>query len=274
MPPRRAYVETTIIADALLKPGNPKCVAARAALKRYDETLLPVYAIKEFKAGIMKHYAYFHEKLVQTKSLSRTVQVIAALPDQFHRYKKNTSLEALAAAIHLGALRPSSGATAVSADEDRELADRYRLAIASLLVRSWRKRRELTTQTVQDLDCYTESPPVLGTSGFFDLKPLNCDPKGECSLADALRARPELLTKMAEAIPSSSLRQEDVKRRQVLRDLVRLKKHQYGLTPDRCRALGDAIFAFFAPSDSVVLTTNWKDHQPLANALGKAAEKP
>lgn len=178
MPPRRAFVETTVIADALLKPGNPKCAAARAALKRYDETLLPVYAIKEWKAGIVKHYAYFHEKLVQTRSLSRTVHIISALPDQFHRYKKNTSLEALAAAIHLGSQRPSAGATTTSADEDRELADRYRLAIAGLLIRSWRKRRELTTQTVQDLDCYTESPPVLSASGYFDLKPMNCDPQG------------------------------------------------------------------------------------------------
>lgn len=93
-------------------------------------------------------------------------------------------------------------------------------------------------------------------------------------MADALRARPDLLAKMAEAIPSSSLRREDIKRRQVLRDLARLKKHHYELTPERCRALGDAVFAFFAPSDCVVLTTNLKDHLPLANALGKTAEKP
>jgi hypothetical protein len=268
---RKAYVETTIIADALLKPGNPKCTAALAALKRYDTTFLPVYAIKEWKAGVVKHFAYFHEKLVQTKSLSRTIQLIAALPDQYHHYRKNTSWEALAAAVHLGSLNKPQRAESPE-DEDRELADRYRLSIASLLHRSWKKRRELTTETIQDLDCYTESPPILNASGVFDLSPINCDPEMQCALAGALRSRPDMLEKMAKAIPSASNRKEDVKRRKVLRDLVRLKN--YELTRERCRDLGDAIFAFFAPSDCVVLTTNLKDHAPLAQALGKTAEAP
>jgi len=271
MSPRKAYVETTILADALLKPGNPKCTAALAALKRYDTTLLPVYAIKEWKAGVVKYFAYFHEKLVQTKSLSRTIQVIASLPDQYHQYRKNTSWEALATAVHLGSQGRKPGAEP-SEDEDRELADRYRLSIAGLLTRSWQKRRELTTETIQDLDCYTESPPMLNASGVFDLSPNDCDSEVKCALADALFSQPELLTKLADAIPESSKRKKDVKRRQVLRDMVRLKN--YELTPDSCRALGDAIFAFFAPPDSVVLTTNLKDHAPLAQALGKSAEAP
>jgi hypothetical protein len=271
MPLRKAFVETTIIANALLKPGNEMGRAALSALARYDETFLPVYAIKEWKAGIVKHYAYFHEKLVQTKSLSRTVQLIAALPDQFHRYRKNTSLEALAEAVKLGARRGSARTTA-SLTDDEELADRYRLAVASLLIRSWRKRRQITTETIQELDCYTESPPTLSDAGTFDLTPLNCDRETECSLASALKRRPDLLTKMADAIPAASMRQEDIKRRQVLRDLVRSK--HFELTPERCRALGDAIFAFFAPPGCVILTTNIKDHAPLAEAVGKTAEKP
>ena len=39
-----------------------------------------------------------------------------------------------------------------------------------------------------------------------------------------------------------------------------------------CRDLGDAVYAFFAPPDSVVLTTNIRDHRPLAEALGKQAK--
>jgi hypothetical protein len=266
----KAYVETTIIADALLKPGNPKCSQALSALKRYDQTFLPVYSIKEWKAGIMKHYAYLHEKLVQTKSLSRTIQLIGSLPDAYHRYRKNTSLEALSAAVHLSSQTRS--ATSISANEDEELADRYRLAIAVLLMLSWEKRRQLTTETIQELDCYTESPPVLTESGVFNLSPMNCSNETECALEKALKQKPELLNMMADSIPPSSTRQEDVKRRQVLRDLARLRNFQ--LTPEKCRALGDAIFAFFAPVGCVVLTTNVKDHGPLAEAIGKSAEKP
>jgi hypothetical protein len=46
------------------------------------------------------------------------------------------------------------------------------------------------------------------------------------------------------------------------------------VTRETCRDLGDAIFAFFCPSNAVVLTTNLGDHEPLANAIGKKAEKP
>jgi hypothetical protein len=38
--------------------------------------------------------------------------------------------------------------------------------------------------------------------------------------------------------------------------------------------LGDAVFALLAPHDFVILTTNLKDHEPLASALGKTAQLP
>jgi hypothetical protein len=41
-----------------------------------------------------------------------------------------------------------------------------------------------------------------------------------------------------------------------------------------CRKLGDAFFALCAPQDAVILTTNLKDHAPLANAMGKGAKAP
>jgi len=46
------------------------------------------------------------------------------------------------------------------------------------------------------------------------------------------------------------------------------------LDRDQCRWLGDAVFAFFCPEDAVILTTNIGDHQRLAKAVGKRAEKP
>jgi hypothetical protein len=64
-----AYVETTILANILLKPGSQKQAKSQAGLERYEKTLLPVYSIKELKAGPLEHYAYFHDKLVTTKSL-------------------------------------------------------------------------------------------------------------------------------------------------------------------------------------------------------------
>jgi hypothetical protein len=45
----KAYVETTVLTNVLLKPGSKQETEAKLALSRYDETLLPVYSIKEWK---------------------------------------------------------------------------------------------------------------------------------------------------------------------------------------------------------------------------------
>jgi hypothetical protein len=72
MPVTKAYVETTVLADALLKPGA-RASAAKATIGRFSESLLPVYSIKEFKAGPLHHYVWFHGKLVQTKSWGKSL---------------------------------------------------------------------------------------------------------------------------------------------------------------------------------------------------------
>src|SRR5579871_2392092 len=90
-----AFVETTVLTDLLLKPGTAKNARATAALRRYSKTLLPVYSIKEWKAGPLDYFAYLHDKLFVTGSLRKTFAAIAALPSG---YRKSTSMEALAAA--------------------------------------------------------------------------------------------------------------------------------------------------------------------------------
>ncbi len=139
-------------------------------------------------------------------------------------------------------------------------------------IRSWRKRRKVTTEVIQDLECYTEAPPRVQKDGLFDLKPQQCDPEHECSLAAQLKARPEMLKALRDAIPENSIRREDRERRAVLKQLIRNSKSP--LDRESCCKLGDAIFAFFCPETAVVLTTNLRDHKPLAEALGKNAEAP
>jgi len=106
----RAYVETTILTNVLLKPDSKKQAAARSALSRYEETLLPVYSIKEWKAGPLDHYSYVHDKLVETRSLAYTLSAINALNPVLEARRKGTSVEALEAAAMLDlaeAVRPA-----------------------------------------------------------------------------------------------------------------------------------------------------------------------
>jgi len=261
-----AYVETTILADILLKPKSSKQERALAALYRYERTMLPVYSIKEWKAGPLDYFAYFHDKLVETKSLQKTYRAVAALA---RGNRKDTAMEAIAAAA---SVRQSRGLTGLAGGDDRDQADFYRLNIMQLIIRSWRKRRKVTTQVVDELPCYVESEPRIGKGGYFDLHPQKCDPDQECCLAPLLKAQPQRLQALRESISKTSTRKEDIKRRQALKSLI---KHP-GEKVDRetCRHLGDAVFAFFCPEGAVVLTTNLRDHQPLAAAVGRSAEKP
>ena len=266
----RAYVETTILTNVLLKPGSKKQAAARSALSRYEETLLPVYSIKEWKAGPLDHYSYVHDKLVETRSLAYTLSAINALNPVLEARRKGTSVEALEAAAMLDLAEAGSPRRDLSRDE--ELADRYRLALASLIKRSWQKRRKVTTETIQDLECYTEAEPRIGKDGFYDLTPKECERDRECCLAERLKANRDALVALRASIPENSTRSEDRNRRKVLKQLINTPKIL--LDRDQCRWLGDAVFAFFCPEDAVILTTNIGDHQRLAKAVGKRAEKP
>jgi hypothetical protein len=262
-----AYVETTVLTDLLLKPTTKKQDRAKAALARYDRTFLPVYAIKEWKAGPMLHYAWVHDKLRTTRSLAATWRAVAELPNY---YRKPTATDAVAAAAVVSKRRQPKFEGL--GDNDQAMADSYRLALASLIIRKWRECRRVTTQVIQDLECYVEAKPAIRKDGLLDLNPTLCEPDQECSLAPQLKAKPKLLEALRAAIPENSGKKENQNRRKALRQLI--KHPNIVLDRETCRHLGDAVFAFFCPANAVILTTNLKDHAPLARALGKKAESP
>jgi hypothetical protein len=270
----RAYVETTVLADALLKPG-PCAKTAKSGIQRFQESLLPVYSIKEFKAGPLSHYVWFHGKLVTTKSWAQTLaQLRKTAMSPYKTRWVSTAIEALAAAAYRN--RTTTLAQLVTkygslATDDTVLCDRYRFSLRSIIMRAWRGRRGLTTKVVDELPCYPEAD-IFEERGIIELGEVDCYPPYECSLAAKLRARPDLLTKMRTAIDAQPTKPENVKRLQVLRDLVRLPNQK--MTSKQCRHLGDAIFAYFCPADATILTTNIKDLAPLAEALGKKAALP
>src|SRR5258708_10136401 len=159
----KAYLDTTILTDCLLKPGTSEERRAKDGLKPYSKTFLPVYAIKEFKAGPLNTYAYVHDKLLQLKSLSQTLEAVRRLYRR--QYMLSTSLSALAAAVAFP--NTSNEPLVLTGEKEQQLADQYRLALASLIWRAWRRRRKVTTETIQDLECYAEGSPQWDRGGFI-----------------------------------------------------------------------------------------------------------
>lgn len=271
----KAYVDTTILTNVLLKSGvkHDTCVAA---LGRYETTEMPVYAIKEFSAGPLSYWIWCHNKLVTSRSLPDTMAAINVLFATPGRNRPATALEALGeAARHVtsgtrfGDLVDKYGA---AAEEAVVLADRHRYWMRMKVERAWRRRRSVVSSVVHALACFDENAPTIDRSGLLGPRSWKCRPVLECSLAPALRADVTALGRLRNAILAEPTKPENERRLKVLKNIIRTPKRL--VDEGACRRLGDAVFAFFAPADSVILTTNERDHRPLAAALGKKVETP
>ncbi len=270
----RAFLDTTILTDALLK--REEGARARAAIRSYtDGSLLPVYAIKEFKAGPLSNYKYFYNKLVMTKSAGVTIKALQALSRTPSRYLTSTSLEALAQSYQavtrispaeLARRYPGGGSA------DAALTDLLRLETKRLILSAWNRRRSVASETVCPLPCYTEEKPYEDRRGLLKLDPKGCKNDVECGLSVALKADLGVIERLHQAVKRLPESPEIIRRRKALREIERKPRSPLG--EGVCKALGDAVFAILAPPGSVILTTNLKDHAPLAAALGKSAEAP
>lgn len=273
MLPNSAFVDTSVLADVLLKPGTRRAQAA-AALSKFNETLLPVYAIKEFRAGPLRGFAWTHNVLVNEKSFSRAMARIHAVSRTPQRNLTSTSLEALAIASEV-ALGTKSAAEVHAqygpeVTKDNVAADELRIGLRSLIWRAWRRRRRVTSRIVNPLSCYSEPDPVEDR-GLIVVGDGRCTLEPSCALAAEFRKRRVDTQALRDVAQAQGEGREHQRRYQALRELVRTNRP---LDNGKCRALGDAVFAFLAPADSIILTTNIKDHQPLAQALGKSAISP
>jgi len=273
MMPSKALIDTTVLVDLLLKPNTAEQTQARQAVAKFKTTQLPAYAIKEFKAGALANYIYCHNKLAVTRSLSRTLKALQRLSLTPQRYKTATALEALSAVTSGDvqvSLRILSDEYGAQADVDYVNADRMRFALQMLILRAWKKRRHVTTEVILPLACYEETSPYEHR-GLLERGPVECERK-PCAMAAKMSATVEKLQLLRQVIAQLPAKTENQRRSQALRKLVRFSGK--GFSSGDCRRLGDAVFAYVCPDDSVILTTNTRDMQPLASALGKIALSP
>ena len=269
----KAFIDTTILTDILLKSDSSKKKAADA-LRRYSKTILPVYAIKEFKAGPLANYIYAHNKLCEVGSYKGTIAALSKLCRTPQRYKTATSLEALEmAGESIAKFTPKEWLEKYGdhCSMDETLCDEAKIAIKYKIFSSWKRLRKTFDKVDFPLDCYDEVAPIEKRK-LIERKPTKCRKGENCAAKSLLLQDIESLRKIRNAIDSNSKKDEDIKRRRVLKIIIQHPRVE--LTDNECRHLGDAVFACLAPPGSVILTTNTKDHIPLAESLGKKVESP
>lgn len=268
--PSKALIETTVLTNALLKPTSEGKVA-RAAIAKISETQLPLYAIKEFKAGPLRGYVWFYNKVVSSSSWE---DAICAIPLIWrHHNKMSTALKALTDfESSISKRMPADLAMQYPGQTEGEIR-RAEAAIwlRTLIFRAWRNRRKLTTRVVAPLSCYPETDPELKRNGQIDDTPVVCGVE-DCCLRPLFVRDLTKLDELLTACEQCPEKPETQKRRKALRRLYRFPTRD--LNESDCRALGDAVFVIQCPKDAVVLTTNIADHHPLAHAIGVSALSP
>lgn len=265
----KALLDTTVLTDILLKPDK-EGVAAQAAVRRYTETLLPQYAIKEFKQGPFKHYVWFHNKVKTCRSFAEAVKAIGSVFRM--RNKSMTALNALA-----------QFQTSIANSLPQDWAQRYpgqtldqiQRAEAELWLKTrihiaWSKRRKIATRVIGPLSCYAEADFKTTPDGQIICSG-TCS-ANDCCLRLEFIATPQKLHDVLAACGNLPPKQETDRRRKALKQLV--KHPNKDLEEKHCRSLGDAVFAMQCPNDAEILTTNISDHDPLARAVGVRAVAP
>src|SRR5262245_5836271 len=247
----KAFLDTTILADAVLKTGADRDRAV-ASFPRYDVLLVPGYANKEFKRGPLKAYVWLHNKVVTTDRWGDAVASIATVWRQ-----GNLNQTAMRAAADFTNCMAVANALAREIPRDgpefHALQTREaRIWLKTKIFLAWRRRGKAPFVQTAALDCYALMPPRELDNGLIDNKPTACT-LGPCCLREQFAANQDA-TERLEAACSGSTKPEMTRRRKILREICRRPRRE--LSEQQCLALGDAVFALQCPPDAVVLTTN------------------
>jgi hypothetical protein len=265
----KTVVDTTVFTDVLLK-ADAQRTTEELAIKNASETLLPVYAIKEFKSGPLHYFAWYHNKVVEASSWPEAISVIR---NNIGRRKNLPATALQAVGDFLGSigkeLPDDIGQRYPGMTLETAQLTELRTWLKQRIARAWRKRRRITTEVISPLPCYVEKDIVTTSSGQLDDDPLWCG-AADCCLRERYRRRLKEVQRLEKACVGP--KREVVRRRQAL---GRLRSHPTKPYEEKhCRALGDAVFALDCPPGGEILTTNIVDHAPLAAALNLAVRRP
>jgi len=266
----RAFLDTTILADALLKIGRDN-KQANASFARYEELLVSGYAVKEFKAGPLRGYVWLHNKIVTSRRWGDAIEAIASVWQQ--RNLSTTATRTVADFTNsMGAQLAELGLINQDGSQYQDLlAKEARIWLKTKITKAWRDHKKPRFKHVNPLSCYAVREPSEKPDGLIDSHPLRCT-LGHCCLRQQFTADLVATEKLELACKALADKPEMNKRRSVLHDIRR--KPKAPIDHGACIRLGDAVFALQCPTDAVVLTTNLVDHGPLCAALGKTAQTP
>jgi hypothetical protein len=267
-----AFIDTTILCNALNFSSKEDQNIALAALGCYKKTEIPYYALRELKAGPMSYWILAHNYLATESSIEEARSRISKA-GAFKPRQKTLGLEIIIngydAVMQL--LKEKAKSNYVPEFDEKTELENY---IARKILKAWYNRNNIANLTIQPLSCFTDSELEFeGRNLRFEDKRFGCRSDVTCGAAVNLKNQQADLDTILEVLrpPKEKLetqeKQETTGRRSALKEIS--KKAPKDFPHKKCRSIGDAYFCIMAPNDSDILTTNKIDFEPLAKALRK-----
>lgn len=265
----RAFVDTTILCEAIGLASEKKAKAALAALSRYKLTEVPTYGLKELRAGPLSSWLLAHNVLVAEDTIEAAQERLNKLSSFKPRQNVVTSqalLSGLVAVAQVG--RAESGS-------DYDVKTELENYLCRRILAVWEKRRTISN-VVQPLSCFVDEELELEERQLRFQGGSGCVTKASCGAAIELKKEQGDVKKILVALrppkEQASEKHETGRRRGALKEV--LARDSKDFPKKDCRALGDAYFCIMSPKDAEILTTNLKDFEPMAAALGKTLSSP
>ena len=153
---------------------------------------------------------------------------------------------------------------------DKDRAEDLRLGLKKLIVAAWQGGKTIPDRVMFPLRCHLLKAPMDTADGLIQQSAHLCKGTEICDQASQLKHENDALGRVCLFLESKERSPEDDRRRKALH---RVRSGER-MNNSHCRSLGDAVFAILSPDGHVIVTTNVKDHEPLAGTLGKTALRP
>lgn len=265
----RAFVDTTVLCDAIGLSSEAKARAARAALARYKLTEIPAYGLKELQAGPLSSWLLAHNILVNEETIPAAQERLSKVSAFKPRQNVVTSQALLSGLIAVA--EAAKDARGPDYDVKAELENYLCRRILSV----WEKRRAIA-EVVQPLNCYVDDDLELANKQLRFPEGSSCRKGACCGAASELKKEERSVRTILVALRPpkvlSKEKHETARRRGALKEV--LARDSKDFPKKDCRALGDAYFCIMSPDGSDILTTNLSDFAPMAAALGKTISTP
>jgi predicted nucleic acid-binding protein len=268
---RTAVLDTSILTDALLKNAT-RGEAVRECLSRFDQILVPGYAVKEFIAGPLTYFSWLHNRVTSEESLQAVFDWLHRISRTPRRYATSTVIEALREAAahakehHLDSLTERHGRRT---SLDAVIKDQLRLSLRGTILTAWARLRGYSSSIVDSPSCF-RGGELSHAGDLLLIAGSRCLGK-ECNLWPIASARASLVALQA-AVEETRPSRERERRLAVMERVVATPGTP--ISEKECRALGDVMIVLSGPPDATIVTSNVRDFASLCRATEKEMMNP